>query len=394
MSNINLIKDLQKNFQMEAQGEGFFLEEPDKYKNNPIGECLHELDLLEEQHFAIESLGETVRGVACFDQDLAVASGDEIAFEDNFSIENIVKEKRSEYETATANGSIFEFFSTESAIGNKIKRAGYSAKINAKELVQKLLTWIKGIYDQYFVADGKLKSYKKLIKKYREKLNSTLPRTEEGKEITIRKTDYHTYVKEYLDSMPVKTSVSTSGIKSATTLNDVLTALIAQIGNIIGGSVPASITSGANLQNLSASSAEAITEIVKDKALVDNIKDYLEGIKESQDTEEMSPSEAQSFLSTQASRVEGILVDKKYKKIIDQVVKAANDKVKRINKDRNATIGENQVEVTQKISAIGALVVQYRTHVLAPWTKTITSILQALLADMSKVIAFNTKMVK
>lgn len=398
MSNLNLIKDLQESYQIEALQDGSY-EEPDKYRNQPSGEFLNEMDMLATLNVSLESLGETVRGVACFDQDLAVATGNEIAFEDDFSIENIVEEKKAQYADAQKMGTIFEFFSTEAALANKIKRAGYAAKINGKELVQKLLTWIKGIWDQYFVADGKLKSYKKLIKKYREKLNTTTPRTESDKEISVRRTDYNSYLTTYLNAMPLKTgnnAVSTTAIKAATDLNGLLTALIAQVANIIKSGVPTTVTSGAGISTseLTSANAEAISDIVKDKTLVENIKDYLDEIKDDQEAEEMTPSEAQSYLSQQAARVENALVDRKYKKVIDQVVKAANDKMKRLNKDRNATINDTAVEASQKISAIGALVVQYRTHVLAPWTKQMMSLLQALLADMSKVIAFNTKMVK
>lgn len=386
---IDVLKELQESYAFEAIGDAYEVEEKDPYRNNPIGDCFRELDLLDKNQEAMSSLGETLRGNLCFYQDLRVAKGEEM--NENFSIESLIEEKQTEYRDFVTSGETLEMnFATESLV-NKAKRAGYAIKINGKELIQKLLTWIKGIYDQYMVADGKLKSYKKLIKKYREKLNTSTPSTKEGKEITIRTIDYSKYLGEFLKAIPDPSTVSTSNIKSQTTIAGLVTAFTTEITQIISHKdLPSAIKDGVDLTS---KSAEDIQELVKDKKLVENIKDYLEDLKEP-DTDDKTPSEALSYLSSQATSVEAAIKDKKYKKTIDNLVKAANDTMKKINKNKNNAVNDASVESSQQVAALGALVTQYRTHVLGTWTKAITSMLQALLADMAKVINANTSIKK
>lgn len=386
-SSFDIIKELQNSYASEAMGGEVFEEiEVDPYRNSPLGECFRELDLIEQHEFATESLGETVRGNLCFYQDMAVARGEELP--ENFSIESLIEEKGEEYKAfLTSDEAVEMSFSTESLV-NKAKRAGYALKINGKELVQKLLTWIKGIFDQYMVSDGKLKSYKKLIKKYREKLNTSTPSTKEDKEISIRQTQYKDRLDQYLKAIPEHGNIKTADIKSATSVEGVVEALIKQLSTLmLGETVPQSIREGITLTG----TAEDIQEIVKDKKLVDNVKDFLEDLKDEADPEDMTPSAALSYLSSQASQVEAAIKDRKYKKAIDNLVKAANDTMKKINKKKDAEASEKSVEASQKVAALGALVTQYRTHVLGAWTKAITSMLQALLADMAKLINANTR---
>lgn len=386
-SSFDIIKELQNSYATEAMGDGVFEEvEVDPYRNSPLGECFRELDLIEQHEFATESLGETVRGNLCFYQDMAVARGEELP--ENFSIESLIEEKGEEYRAfLTSDEAVEMSFSTESLV-NKAKRAGYALKINGKELVQKLLTWIKGIFDQYMVSDGKLKSYKKLIKKYREKLNTSTPSTKEDKEISIRQTKYKDRLSQYLNAIPEHGNIKTTDIKAATTVEGVVNALITQLETLmLGTGVPQAIKEGIALTG----TAEDIQEMVKDKKLVDNVKDFLEDLKDEADPEDMSPSAALSYLSSQASQVEAAIKDRKYKKAIDNLVKAANDTMKKINKKKDAEATNDTVEASQKVAALGALVTQYRTHVLGAWTKAITSMLQALLADMAKLINANTR---
>lgn len=389
-SSIDILKELQHSFAQEAMGEGVVEEiTQDPYRNNPLGECFRALDKYEDHQEATESLGETIRGSLCFHQDMAVSREGEML--ENFSIESIVREKVEDYREMLNSQEALEMsFSTESLV-NKAKRAGYAIKINGKELIQKLLTWIKGIFDQYMVADGKLKSYKKLIKKYREKLNVSTPSTQEDKEISIRKTEYKTRLEQYIKAIPEHTNIKTSEIKAADTVVKVVEALITQLNTLmLGTDVPNTIKDGISLTG----TAEDIQEIVKDKKLVDNMKDFLEDLKDEADPEDMTPSAALSHLSSQASQVEAAIKDRKYKKAIDNLVKAANETMKKINKKKDSVTDETTIEASQKVAALGALVTQYRTHVLGAWTKAITSMLQALLADMAKVINANTRIMK
>lgn len=392
MSNtIDILKDLQASYASEALGRDAVEEiTVDPYRNSNIGECLHELDLVESHEFAMESLGETIRGTVCFNHDLIVANGEELS--ENFSIESIIEEKEAQYrEFLKGEDSIEMSYAIESLV-NKAKRAGYNLKINAKELVQKLLTWIKGIFDQYMVADGKFKSYKKLIKKYREKLNVSTPSTKEDKEISIRQTKYKARLEAYYKAIPQSSEISTSSIKGAADVNALVTALVAELTKIMfNNNVPNQIKDGIVITD---KSAEDIQEIVKEKKLVDNIKEYLEDLKDEADPEDMSPSAALSHLSSQASQVESLITDRKYKKTIDNLVKAANDTLKKLNKKKDVSVTQDTVEASQKVAALGALVTQYRTHVLGGWTKAMTSMLQALLADMAKVINANTQIKK
>ena len=115
-SSFDIIKELQNSYATEAMGDGVFEEtEVDPYRNSPLGECFHELDLIGQHEFATESLGETVRGNLCFYQDMAVARGEELP--ENFSIESLIEEKGEEYRAfLTSDEAVEMSFSTESLV--------------------------------------------------------------------------------------------------------------------------------------------------------------------------------------------------------------------------------------------------------------------------------------
>lgn len=380
--NINIIKELQENFAVESFGENYETQEVDKYRNNPLGDIFAEMDNLECQQFALESLSEMVRGTICFHQDLAVADSENV--EENFSIESIVSEKSKQYERAFTN-KLEESFSTESLI-NKAKRAGYNVKIYGKELINKLLTWIKAIYDSFIVEDGKFKSYKKLLKTYREKLNMSTPSTKEDKEIKIRQTDYKTVLKTYIDAVPSDLASAVSEVKGADTVSKLVDALIKAVEDIIK-ELPEKIKSGVSLTG---KTAEGIAELTNEKVLAENFKDFITELKDNEEAEEMSPAAAQSKLSTAAADVMNQITDKKYKKAVDNLIKASNTTLAKINKKKESPTDKDSVENSQKVAAIGTLLTQLRTAVLGPWTKYVKSSIQALLADMAKVINANT----
>lgn len=389
MKNIfDSIKELQACFAAESMGEANVEHavEVDPYRNSSIGDILHELDLIQAHNMAVESLGETVRGNLCFYQDYEVASEEEGEIDENFSIEAIVEAKQAEYQEALNKETLESSFAVESIV-NKVKRGAYNVKIKGKEIVQKVVVMIKGLYDQFMVADGKLKSYKKLIKKYREKLNTSIPDTKEDVEYTIRQYDYKAILKTWLDAAPV--SIDTASIKSAESVGALVAATVETVSTSIIGKLPEKMRTGVNISG--SATAETIQEIIKDKILVENAKDYINDIKESGETDTVSPTQAVSTLSTAASSVENMIEDRKYKKHLDKFIKDINSTLKKITKDKNKEVGSDTIESTQKVVALGALVVQYRTHVMSPWTKTVTSVLQALLADMAKVISKNTK---
>ncbi|MGL5314515.1 MAG: hypothetical protein ACRC92_14795 [Peptostreptococcaceae bacterium] len=383
MNSLDIIKELQSNVSLENLGIEVEENEIDVYRNNALGEILHELDNHERVEGAMESLGETLRGTACFYQDMIVAKTED--FEEFVSVEAIIEKKCTEYGEAFNSSDLELNFSTESVV-NKAKRAGYTAKIKGKELINKLLTWIKGIFDQYMVADGKMKSFKSLIKKYREKLSSSTPSTKEDVEVSIRKTDYTKLVTDFKASAKLDNIKTTSNqMKSAVDVKTVVGTMVTTISTIMIGTLPSEVKTGIALSG--SDSAEKISEIVKDKVLVENFKDYLEDLKGNVEAEDMKPAAAMSYLIAQATKVEAqIGKDSKFKKNIDGFIKAANDRVKKLNKDAT----DVNVEDSQRVAALGSLVTQYRTQVLSKWAGFVTSQLQALLADMAKVINKNT----
>ena len=147
--------------------EEVFVEE---YANSECAEELIELDNLDQACVAMESMSDAIMEGGLEMQTLALEAA-------GFTLD-------------TASGFTGEL--SNEAVGNMVKRGYYEVKIQVKKALQKIWKLVLSAVDSLLGSDGRLKSYGKLFKKYKERLNKINPKEtkdNEDKEVTIREWD-------------------------------------------------------------------------------------------------------------------------------------------------------------------------------------------------------------
>lgn len=143
----NLIKVINETLGLESGMENDF--GPELYAGSEVAEELLALDDIDHMVEGLESTSTSILGFALVDQEAALESaGLTINEYDRYS------------------GSL----GTE-AIVNMVKRGGYNVIIAVKKLLSKVWKFLTSIVDFFMINDGRWKSYSKLAKKYRGKLN-------------------------------------------------------------------------------------------------------------------------------------------------------------------------------------------------------------------------------
>lgn len=323
----------------------------DAYAGSEVAEELITLDVLDANSVAMESYTEALFAEAFEAQEIALESAD-------LSLGEIVK----------FNGEL-----GMEAVGNAIKRGAYGVQIQAKKIIQKIVKFAMAILDYFTVADGKFKSYNKLLKKYKEKLNKTNPSSKvtedkEDKEFTIR--DWSNLSKMHED---FETAASIDDLKaiieaanSTNPVSEIKTALIKL--------------------------DDTINENNVDEALKDyksNLKEELDKIKEdakNRDTITKTFYDAKNKIMPWVdSAIVKTAKDVKYKGELKKV----KAKLGKLNRDlkEGSTDGDN-IRFINKI-ATPILTGLQKTATLR--YKLVASGYQGLLADMAKLISGGTQ---
>lgn len=142
----NLIKVINETLGLESGMDDFG---PELYAGSEVAEELLALDDIDNMVEGLESTSTSILGFALVNQEAALESA-------GLSM--------NEYDRYS--GSL----GTE-AITNMVKRGGYNVIIAVKKLLSKVWKFLTSIVDFFMINDGRWKSYSKLAKKYRGKLN-------------------------------------------------------------------------------------------------------------------------------------------------------------------------------------------------------------------------------
>lgn len=382
------------------EGMNAEVESVDAYAGSEVAEELIELDNIEAQTVAMESMSDAIMEGALEMQTIALeAAGLDLGTASNFSGE----------------------LSTE-AIVNMAKRGYYEVKIQVKKAIQKIWKLILSIVDQAMGSNGRLKSYGKLFKKYRERLAKISPKDGkdgEDKEVTIRSwagldTQLSNLKALAGDNGWIKEI--TSGVKS-TNVKVAITGLIEgckkfrekalSFGTTIGRKSEADVNKSINISDeindqLNKEMAEKlekkVSEILKDIDAKDFINDIVTEIKDV-DSSDMSIWKAKGELLSLASKLEEeCKKDLKFKNDLIKLRKAWDKKTGEFNlngmkgKDGNEAsqdVKDATAAILRTLNMFGPIITGFRMF-LSKVYSAVASNLQGCLADMAKVIAKGT----
>lgn len=382
------------------EGMNADMESVDAYSGSEVAEELIELDNIEAQTVAMESMSDAIMEGALEMQTIALeAAGLDLGTASNFSGE----------------------LSTE-AIANMAKRGYYEVKIQVKKAIQKIWKLILSIVDQAMGSNGRLKSYGKLFKKYRERLSKINPKDGkdgEDREITIREwTGLDQQVKDLKalagDNGWIRTianKVKSTNVKEAiqglldgcADFKNELKKFAKQHTKKSDADIDKSLTVGGTIAaNLSKQVAEElekkVAEAIKDLDGKDLINDIVSEIKEV-DSSDVSIWNAKSDLISLANKLEEeCKKDLKFKKDLIKLRKAWDKKTGEFNLNGMKDSSGNEVSqdikdataaILRTLNMFGPVITGYRMF-LSKIYSAVASNLQGCLADMAKVIAKGT----
>lgn len=399
--------------------EGMNAEETvvEAYAGSECAEELIELDNLDNMTAAMESMADAIMENGLGAQTMALEAAG--------------------YSLDTASGFTGEL-STE-AIGNMVKRGYYEVKIQVKKAIEKLWKLVLALYESLVGSEGRLKSYGKLFKKYKERLSKVHPKEGkdgEDKEVTIREWD-KAKIDTQLDTLTkmggdwIKSLISgvkaldmKKGVKEIADaalglVNEIYTAAVPQSANNpkaipaedktgvgVGKKLndlktAANSLSNVDLGNIDKDVADAMekaekdfSEKLKDDTTLSDLKDAIKDMRDV-DSDEMSIYDAKNKLYSLATTLEAkCKKDLKFKKNLISLRKAWDKKVgqwKLGTQDNTNTSAVQRVSssVVRILGSFGSLITGYRLYV-SSYYKAVASNLQGVLADMAKVIAKGT----
>ena len=374
--------------------EGMGIEvEVEAYVDSECAEELIELDNLDAMCTAMESMSDAVMEGGLEMQTLALESA-------GFTLD-------------TASGFTGEL--SNEAVGNMIKRGYYEVKIQVKKALQKIWKLIIAVVEHFVGSEGRLKSYGKLFKKYNDRLRKIHPketRDGEDKEVTVRLWNE----KNMLASVTLLKGLGgangwikalTTGFKAVDVKSGVenivngtirlLAAGLAGMRRFAGASVNETREIIQEVRGLTQFTAEELEEYeknleerLKDLDLKDDLKDFINAVKEV-DSEEMNIHSAKDMLLNVGTQSQTACNrDLKFKKDLLALRKVWDKKtgdweLKGPNEDANRISGV----ILRILNKCGVFITGYRMA-LSSYYKAIVSNMQGILSDMAKVIAKGT----
>lgn len=322
----------------------------DPYAGSECAEELLTLDVLEANAIAMESYEEAMFAEVFEAQELALESA-ELGMSD----------------IAKFNGEL-----GMEAIGNAVKRGAYGVEIQAKKLLQKIVKLVMSIIDYFTVADGKFKSYNKLLKKYKERLNKVNPSEntnpdKEEKEYTIRDwSNLHDQFTKFSDEANVEGLKAVMTAATSGALSD-LEGKIKALSSLLG----------------SESNIDSAMEDFKSK-----LKDQLSEIKDESKERETISGTFYSLRDKLGSIVDKAIADTNKDIKYKGELKKIKAKVGKLNRDLKDTENSETIRKINKIAMPVLTAVQKKATLRY---KILASGYQGLLADMAKLISGGTR---
>ena len=346
----NFIANIKAQLGTESSMDDFGVE---KYAGSEVAEELLALDDMENISVGVESTTEAVIGLGLVDQEAALES------------QGLGINEFSRFEGTLGNESLT----------NMVKRGGYNVVIAIKKLISKIWKFVISIVDFFTICDGRWKSYSKLAKKYRGKVNSLKIHTgekEADKTYSIRKVDKAAkVVKDMIDLIGNVKRVQPQG----TTATEWATSVKKAVDEMF--TAIAKFSNGGTLTGDNAK--ERYTEV---KEAVD------EETKEIRESEDLPVDEAKKAIHSALYTIETVCKKdikwfKEYKRISKDVDKAIEKLGKEDASDSNDAMLKDLGEMLQKL-------VEFKKSVNYSM-KAANSHIQMVLADAAKLISGETR---
>ena len=387
----NLIKVINETLGLESGMENDF--GPELYAGSEVAEELLALDDIDNMVEGLESTSTSILGFALVNQEAALESA-------GLSI--------NEYDRYS------DSLGTE-AIVNMVKRGGYNVIIAVKKLLSKVWKFLTSIVDFFLITDGRWKSYSKLAKKYRAKLNRLAIHSgedERDKEYSIRDVDgAATFVDSFI------TAIRTYRPENFTGGNNATVAEAEQLANhVINQAVSLSTTvfisinanvAGSGLGNMTSSGRQAAggmgtntnggrtanLEGMKDR--IEQFKDQLkERVETLREETEHSVEETKRLIQRALILIEGatrrdIKWFRQWKKM-DKMVDRAIEKLGSERPDAaNTTDATTRDNLLTELGVVSQSLLEFKKFINMVM-KEVGSAIQMILADAAKVISGET----
>lgn len=345
----NFIANIKAQLGTESSMDDFGIE---KYVGSEVAEELLALDDMENLSVGVESMTEAIIGLGLVDQEAALESqGLDIA-------------QFNRFEGTLGNESLT----------NMVKRGGYNVVIAIKKLVSKIWKFLISIVDFFMICDGRWKSYSKLAKKYRGKINSLKIHTgekEEDKTYSIRDVaEAAKFIKEQINAVSNVKRVQPKETDADKFAQEVLDAVEAMVTAVTGSATATGTNEGA-------------------KERFSQFKEAFDDqIKEIREADEKSVADAKSLLQSALLTIEtsckkDIKWFKEYKKISKDVEKS----IEKLGKTDNSTVNDN---LLAKLGETSQKLVEFK-RTINYTMKEVGSAIQMVLADAAKVISGETR---
>lgn len=389
----NLIKVINETLGLESGMNDFG---PELYAGSEVAEELLALDDIDNMVEGLESTSTSILGFALVNQEAALESA-------GLSM--------NEYDRYS--GSL----GTE-AIVNMVKRGGYNVIIAVKKLLSKVWKFLTSIVDFFMINDGRWKSYSKLAKKYRGKLNKLAIHSgddERDKEYAIRDVETaSTFVDGFITAIrefrPGNFTAATGTGTNETDAHQLANFALEQYTDLVGavaGALNTVAGNGSNLSELGQNARRAAggagtngtggttvnLEGIKDRLeqFKDRLKERVETVREEN---ERSVEEAKRLIQRALITIEGatrrdIKWFRQWKKM-DKLVDRAIEKLGNERPDAaNATDATTRDNLLTELGVASQSLLEFKKFINIVM-KEVGSAIQMILADAAKVISGET----
>lgn len=385
----NLIKVINETLGLESGMEDFG---PELYAGSEVAEELLALDDIDHMVEGLESTSTSILGFALVNQEAALESaGLTINEYDRYS----------------------DSLGTE-AIVNMVKRGGYNVIIAVKKLLSKVWKFLTSIVDFFMINDGRWKSYSKLAKKYRGKLNRLAVHSgddERDKEYAIRDVaTAATFVDEFINAIrgyrPNSFAADNSGNPEAQQLAEFVLRESTGLMRDVFISINANVN-GANLATMDADARRAAggagtsqgggrtvnLEGMKDRLdeFKDRLKERVETLREENDhsVEESKRLIQRALITIEGATRRDIKWFRQWKKM-DKMVDRAIEKLGSERVDgANSTDATTRENLLTELGVLSQTLLEFKKCVNMVM-KEVGSAIQMILADAAKVISGET----
>ena len=387
----NLIKVINETLGLESGMDDFG---PELYAGSEVAEELLALDDIDNMVEGLESTSTSILGFALVNQEAALESA------------GLAMNEYDRY-----SGSL----GTE-AVVNMVKRGGYNVIIAVKKLLSKVWKFLTSIVDFFMINDGRWKSYSKLAKKYRGKLNKLAIHSgddQRDKEYAIRDVETaSTFVDRFITAIRNfrPENFTASATSNDTDAHQLTNFALDQYTNLVGAVSTALNNVAGNGSDLGAldqdtrraaggagtntnSGTTVNLEGMKDRLeqFKDRLKERVETVREETDH---SVEEAKRLIQRALITIEGatrrdIKWFRQWKKM-DKMVDRAIEKLGNERPDAaNATAADTRESLLTELGVASQSLLEFKKFINMVM-KEVGSAIQMILADAAKVISGET----